>query len=90
MTIRQGIEGSTSGRRKFDVSLAFKSEEETTADKVPTNAVGLDPIPGVTQLVGQLAAAVGGIVCDQPADEVELFSSDLDAVDYLLPPWGRG
>jgi hypothetical protein len=74
--------------RECDISSAVKGEEETATDHIAACAVGLDPVPGVTELIGELSAAIVGVVVNEVLDEGDLLGSRVEIVDDFLPSHG--
>jgi hypothetical protein len=80
--------GSAASVREGDVFFAVKGEEETATDHISAGAVGLNPVPGVTELIGELASAVVGVVLNELLDEIDLLGGSVEIVDDFFPSHG--
>ena len=62
--------------RQLDQSSPMQHEHHAAAHHVAKSTVGLYPVPGHTQFLGQVPAAGGGVCGDEVADEDEVFVGD--------------
>ena len=75
----QRIVGPTSRRREFDVTGAMKLKHQAATHHVPHRTVGLAPVPGLAQQLGQRSTTCLGMAADQLGDEISVGLADIPA-----------
>lgn len=76
-TLDQRVAGPPTHRRQLDVTGPVKRQHQATADHVAQGAVGLTPVPGLTQPLRQRPMTGLRVASDQPSDEDDVRGTDL-------------